>query len=267
MEGDWLKLHRKILDSRIFSDAELLKLWIWCLAKANWKTGYFQGRMIPRGSFATGQEVASKELGIHKSKFRRMVKKLESWKKISTISTNRFTIVTIVNYEQYQTGTAETDTPATHQRHTSDTPPTTIEEGKKERKKEPPPNPLQNGELDTDQWLVVEELLSSGMMVTVARNIVSELKIGREQAIQAVATYQANQNLLDSPGAISHFFRNGNWPVEGVKSPELRQSEAETKKRARKRDEVERRQYLFCKAFIQKHKRQPTQAEIDEFCK
>lgn len=59
--GDWIKLHRKLLDSPIMRHAGLCQLWVYCLAKANWKDGKWlvpgtlAEVMVPRGSFITGR--------------------------------------------------------------------------------------------------------------------------------------------------------------------------------------------------------------------
>ena len=31
----WIKLHRQLLDSLVFDNPDLLKVWIWCLLKAS----------------------------------------------------------------------------------------------------------------------------------------------------------------------------------------------------------------------------------------
>lgn len=120
MSGDWLKLHRKSLDSRVFSDADLWRLWCWCLMKANWKSGWFSGVEVPRGSFSTGRESAAEQLEVSPSKFRRGLKKLEQFGCISTRSTNRFTVISIVNYDKYQFEDRAPDQPPTNHRPSTD---------------------------------------------------------------------------------------------------------------------------------------------------
>src|SRR5262245_5090714 len=57
--GDWIKLHRKLLDSPLFHHAGLLHLWMYCLLHANWKPtkwripGTFNELPINRGQFVT----------------------------------------------------------------------------------------------------------------------------------------------------------------------------------------------------------------------
>ena len=120
MSNDWVKIHRKTIDSRVFSDDFLFRLWMWCLLKANWKRGWKNGREIPPGSFATGELSASDQLGVSGSKWRRGMDKLKEFGCINTKATNRFTIVTIEKWELYQSD----DPKPTSHRRTSDEPPT-----------------------------------------------------------------------------------------------------------------------------------------------
>lgn len=100
--ADWIKLHRKSLDSRVFSDPILWRLWCWCLIKSNWKRGWYCGCELQPGQFATGREAASEELGVSGSAWYRSMQKLQEFGCIRMEANNRFTIVSIVNWRKYQ---------------------------------------------------------------------------------------------------------------------------------------------------------------------
>lgn len=117
LEG-WVKLDRSLLDSRVFSDADLWRIYTWCLIKANQKTAYFQGVEIPSGSFATGRKAAGEELEISEFKFDRAIKRLQSWGLISLKPHNRFTIVGVVNCSVLEQETPVSDDSAHNQRTT-----------------------------------------------------------------------------------------------------------------------------------------------------
>lgn len=137
MSNDWIKLHRQLLDSRVFSDDFLFRLWIWCLLKANWKQGWFQKRSILPGQFATGKTSASSELGVSCSKWNRGMKKLAEFGNVKlTVVNHQFTIVEVVNWRAYQCRDEESETPPEQQRNASGTPAEPIEEGKKGRREE-----------------------------------------------------------------------------------------------------------------------------------
>lgn len=102
MAGDWIKLHRKLLESRVFSDPKVLKVWIWCLCRAGYKKQFYLGKDIESGSFVTGRFFGSDECGMKKSSHYLSLKKLEEWGMISQKPNNRFTVVSICNWTTYQ---------------------------------------------------------------------------------------------------------------------------------------------------------------------
>jgi hypothetical protein len=70
--------------------------------KANWKDGWFNAVLIPAGSFATGRHAASEFLGMNAATWYKRMKKLESCGVISLKSNNRFTVVTVEKWADYQ---------------------------------------------------------------------------------------------------------------------------------------------------------------------
>lgn len=120
MQAGWIKIHRKIADNMIFQDPFFLKLWLMCLLKAAHKP-YRQlvGRqMVPvgLGQFITGVGSLTDEFnnGIVEKKFKkskatiwRMMQVLEQEQMIEIISSTRYSIVTIVNWSEYQTEEVE----------------------------------------------------------------------------------------------------------------------------------------------------------------
>lgn len=102
MKEKWIKLHSKFLNWEWYHDKNTKILFIHCLLKANWKDGKFEGIEIPRGSFVTSRKKLAEELEISEQSVRTSIDKLKSTNEITTKATNKFTIVTVVNYEEYQ---------------------------------------------------------------------------------------------------------------------------------------------------------------------
>jgi hypothetical protein len=102
MLNGWIKLHRRILDNGLFSEAELLKVFIWCLLKANRKTSQVNGIPVKVGQFITGRISASEELYMKPSTVYVRLKKLKRMKYIDMQTTNKFTMISVVKYNQYQ---------------------------------------------------------------------------------------------------------------------------------------------------------------------
>ena len=94
MKG-WIKLHRKILDNGIFTDANLLKVFIWCLIKANssQKNKNVYNAKIKQGQFITGRTSASEELYMKPSTVHDRLKKLQTLGYIKIMSTTKYTII------------------------------------------------------------------------------------------------------------------------------------------------------------------------------
>ena len=102
----WIKLYRKLLQSPIFENEKALKIWIWCLCKATHK-GITQlvGQQIIElntGQFVFGREKASEELKMTESTVYKYIKLLEKLQMISIKSNNKFSIISIDNWEEYQ---------------------------------------------------------------------------------------------------------------------------------------------------------------------
>lgn len=114
MKG-WLKMHRKIIDSKVFVNPELLKLWLLCLCKATHKKAWvdIDGISAPielnPGQFITGRYVLHKEFYPNRSKHDkspltvwRKLKSLEEWGMLNIISHGKYSLVEIQNWELYQ---------------------------------------------------------------------------------------------------------------------------------------------------------------------
>lgn len=109
-EKGYILLSRSILDSDVFASQKLLKIWVWCLCKAN-----FKDRSVPlkvgrgetivkvkRGSFLFGRFKAEQDLFIDGSTIYKSIKKLEEMDMIKIESNNQYSIVTICKYNDYQ---------------------------------------------------------------------------------------------------------------------------------------------------------------------
>jgi hypothetical protein len=105
LEG-WIKLHRKILDNAIFDNADLLKVWIWCLLKATHEDYTqivgLQTVELTKGQFITGRFKGAEELKLNPSTFYKYLKVLEKLNMIVLNSNNKMTVVTVANWGKYQ---------------------------------------------------------------------------------------------------------------------------------------------------------------------
>ena len=141
--GGAIWIHRKIIDWEWYADSATMRVFIHCLLRANWKEGRFFGEAIPRGSFVTSYRTMARELGLTERSIRTAINHLKSTHEVTQRSTNRYTVITVVNYDEYQNSDTQSDKQVTSKRHTSDRQVTTNEEsnkgnkGKKKNQKPP----------------------------------------------------------------------------------------------------------------------------------
>lgn len=107
MDG-WVKLHRKLIDSQVFGDDKALRVWIWCLCKANFKAKFWKGQDVPAGAFICGRKSGAQETQLTESSFYRALQKLETWGMIELSSKSKWTTVKVLNYMAYQTEQTQT---------------------------------------------------------------------------------------------------------------------------------------------------------------
>lgn len=109
MDG-WIKLHRSLLDWKYWGDHESLTLWIYLLQMANHKEGWnFRGIKLNPGQLLTGRDKLADACCLHRSKVERILKKLEIEQQIEQQKTNKFRIITIVKWNEYQIGEMQTE--------------------------------------------------------------------------------------------------------------------------------------------------------------
>ena len=137
IEEGYIKLHRKMLAWEWYTDINTKAVFLHCLFKANWKDGRYRGEIIKRGSFVTGRKKLAKELGLSEQEIRTALEHLKATNEITIKSTNKYSIITVVNYGLYQDiPDMEQPTKQPTKRQSSNQQSTTIEEYKKERIKE-----------------------------------------------------------------------------------------------------------------------------------
>jgi hypothetical protein len=111
MNEGWIKLHRKLEDWEWYTDSQSVHLFIHILMKANHQEKKWRGISIVSGQFVTSLGKLSEETGISLQSVRTTIKRLESTREITIKSTSRFSIVTICNWDVYQSRDSEINTP------------------------------------------------------------------------------------------------------------------------------------------------------------
>jgi len=106
MLNGWLKVHRKMLDHWVSEEPELFAMWMRLLLEANHsdKKTMFNGALveIQRGQTLFGLEAFEAKSGISRKKLRRYLDMLEKDGMIGRQRTNKYSVISIVNYDMYQ---------------------------------------------------------------------------------------------------------------------------------------------------------------------
>jgi len=114
MNRGYIKLWRKSLDGGWIKNHKLWTFWTYCLMKASHKeydaiVGLQRVRLLP-GQFIFGLRVASKETGLTIREIRTILDFLRKAENLTIKTTNKFSIITIINWTTYQGDDAENDT-------------------------------------------------------------------------------------------------------------------------------------------------------------
>ena len=109
----WISLHRSSTEHWVYADAAYWKMWTTMLIKANHKERniLFNGSLVrlKRGEFVFGRTKFSQETKTPVSKVRRLLELLKSDQMISQQKFNKYSIISILNYDQYQNINQQTD--------------------------------------------------------------------------------------------------------------------------------------------------------------
>ena len=106
MTEGWIKIHRSITEKGWFCKPDYVQLWIHLLVMANFKDSEYlwNGKVIilKRGQLITGRKSLSSKTGISESKIQRILKCFENEHQIEQQTTSTSRLISILNYEKYQ---------------------------------------------------------------------------------------------------------------------------------------------------------------------
>ena len=102
MEETFIKLYRKLLKWRWADDPNTFALWIRLLLLANFEDKGWHNITVKRGQVVTSVAKLAIESGLSKQQTRTCLDRLKDTKEIVMEATNKYTIITICNYDSYQ---------------------------------------------------------------------------------------------------------------------------------------------------------------------
>jgi len=123
-DNTFILLYRKSIDSRVFKNPALWKVWTWCLLKASYKERWvsmksgkadIEVKILP-GQFLYGRLSAAKELQMKPSSVRNRMEKLKNMRNVDIKEDSQYSIVSIVNWVAYQVKEKKEDSKEDNQR-------------------------------------------------------------------------------------------------------------------------------------------------------
>ena len=173
MNRGYIKIWRKIEDSAVFADPNLLQLFVWCLLRANHKpcsvpvrTGRGQTVVdLGPGQFIFGRHSAAKELKCAGSTIQYRLGILKRLEMVVIHPVTHYSVVNIVNWASYQEEVEDVRQPTRHPlRH-----PSVTDKNYKKRSTSPPAKDAGGVEAFFDLWNSEAKFLPKAMELTEAR--------------------------------------------------------------------------------------------------
>lgn len=98
----WIKLHRKITEREWYSDTNVFRLFMHLLLKANYTNKKRQWINVNRWQLITWRIILSEELWLTEQQIRLCLTKLKTTNEITIKTTNKFSLITLLKYNDYQ---------------------------------------------------------------------------------------------------------------------------------------------------------------------
>jgi len=98
----YIKLYRDLKKWKWADCPSAVSLWIHILCGAYWEDGYYRGVQIKRGQYPTTTYKLAEEVGIHRHTVGAWLKRFESDNQITVNSYHKFSVITVINYDKFQ---------------------------------------------------------------------------------------------------------------------------------------------------------------------
>ena len=99
----WIKIHRSFLTWEWFDKPEMVQVFVYLLLKANHDAKEWHGMTIERGQIVTSVAKIAQETRLSVRTVRTCLERLKTTNEV-TITTTKFTLITISKYDTYQDG-------------------------------------------------------------------------------------------------------------------------------------------------------------------
>lgn len=138
MNNGYVRIYRSLTEKGYYRESEYVHLWVHLIMEATYqeKEFLFNNRIqyLKPGQFITGRKALAKKTGINESKVERILKCFEIEQQIEQQTNNKFRIITIRNWSEYQQSEQQIEQPVNNQWTTSEQPVNTTNKENKDNK-------------------------------------------------------------------------------------------------------------------------------------
>lgn len=192
----WIRLHRQLLGWEWYDDINTTRLFIHLLLTVNYEPRKWHGIDVKSGQIVTSRQKLAQQTGLSEQQVRTAENKLKSTNQITNQTTKDYSLITILNWDNFQQDNRQDNKPTTNQQQTNNKPITTTKEVKKERSKESPPTPtgvLEKAEKDFNVfWEFYPEKVQKKKAIMAFRDVV-ERGVDFEKVMEGVELYVKNK--------------------------------------------------------------------------
>lgn len=130
----YVKIFRKFRYWRWYSDIAVRSVFLECLLLANYKETTWKSEVLKPGQLVTGYASLANSLGLSIQQVRTAIKKLQQTGEISLKATNKYTIITVTKWEDYQVFDADVNKQITNEKQTDSNESTNNQQQRKNNK-------------------------------------------------------------------------------------------------------------------------------------
>lgn len=125
MSKGFIFIHRELINWEWYTSPNHIRVFIHLLLRANHASATWKGISVDAGQIITGRKKLSAELELSENKIRKVLSDLQSTGEITIKSFNKYSIISITNWDGYQSNHQQTTskntnkTPTNHQQITT----------------------------------------------------------------------------------------------------------------------------------------------------
>ena len=178
----------------------MVHIFLHLFINANHEDGNWEGMTIKRGQLVIGRKKISADTGISEQSVRTCMNRLKSTNEITIKATNKYSIITVLNYDSYQKTLGESNqviNQNSNQQLTNNQPTTNHKQEEEEGKEEKEVNPIGGKNIFLDKIIQVYSEEHGDYKVL-------NLKKEREYAEMIFKEYKANYSNSDEDTALKH---------------------------------------------------------------